>query len=456
MKLWGGRYETETDELMHRLNRSIGFDQRLWKADLEGSIAWAQGLGEAGLLAGEEVETIVEGLREVWKEWESGAFVIQESDEDIHSANERRLTELVGEVGGKLHTGRSRNDQVATDARLYLRAEVKQLQDEIRALQAALVEQAERHLDLLMPGYTHMQQAQPIRWSHWVMQWVWMLERDHARLADAARRVNLSPLGAGALAGHSLGVDPATVAAALGFDGVLHNSLDAVSDRDFILETLSAGAILGTHLSRLAEDLILYASAEFGFVRLDPRYTTGSSLMPQKANPDALELARGKSGRLIGNLVSLLVTVKGLPSSYDKDLQEDKEPLFDTLDTLHALLPVLAGLVVTLEPQEARMRAALDDAMLATEVADYLVRRGVPFRQAHHLAGRAVALAEERRVPLRDLSLDDYQSIHSAFEEDVSALWDFERAVDAKGGAGGTSRQSVQAQIAVARAVLGE
>ncbi|MGB0387824.1 MAG: argininosuccinate lyase [Ardenticatenaceae bacterium] len=454
MKLWGGRYEVETDHLMHELNRSIPYDQRLWRQDLEGSIAWARGLHDASLLTGDEVETIVAGLQEVMGEWQAGEFVIQENDEDIHSANERRLTELIGEVAGKLHTGRSRNDQVATDVRLFVRAEITKIEEEIRWLQAALVGQAESGIDLVMPGYTHLQQAQPIRWSHWLLQWVWMLERDHERFADAARRVNVSPLGAGALAGHSLGVDREKVAHALGFASVAQNSLDAVSDRDFVLETLSAAAILGTHLSRLAEDLIIYATAEYRFVRLDPRYTTGSSLMPQKANPDALELARGKSGRLIGNLVGLLATVKGLPSTYNKDLQEDKEPLFDTLHTLHAMLPVVAGVIATLQPQGERMLAALDDAMLATDLADYLVRRGVPFRHAHHLIGRVVALAETEGVSLRELPLAAYSAIHSAFEDSVYDVFDFQHAVDAKTSIGGTARKAVEAQIEAARRLL--
>ncbi len=456
MKLWGGRYDVELDQLMHQLNRSIPYDQVLWKQDLQGSVAWAQGLHEAGLLTKEEVDAIVTGLQQVMGEWEAGEFVINEDDEDIHSANERRLTELIGAVAGKLHTGRSRNDQIATDIRLFVRDEIARVQEKIQLLQRALVEQAADGIDLVMPGYTHLQQAQPIRWSHWLMQWVWMLERDRQRFSDAAKRVNVSPLGAGALAGHSLGVNRQQVAQALGFASVTENSLDAVSDRDFMLETLSTAAILGTHLSRLAEDLIIYATAEFRFVRLDPRYTTGSSLMPQKANPDALELARGKSGRLIGNLVGLLTTIKGLPSTYNKDLQEDKEPLFDTLNTLYAMLPVVAGVVATLTPQGERMQAALDDATLATDLADYLVRRGVPFRQAHHLISRIVGLGEKEGVTLEKLPLEAYQSVHSAFEASVYEIFDYQHSVDAKASIGGTARQAVEAQIEQARALLSD
>lgn len=454
MKLWGGRYDVDTDALMHKLNASIRFDQRLWREDVQGSRAWAQGLHRAGLLTDEELAALLDGLAQIEAEWEAGTFALHPDDEDIHTAHERRLHELVGAVAGKLHTGRSRNDQVATDVRLYVRRQLDQLDAEIRTVQAALLAQAEQHIDLLMPGYTHLQQAQPIRYSHWVLSFFWMLQRDRERLRDARARVNVLPLGSGALAGHSLGVDRTFLAEQLGFEAVSPNSLDAVSDRDFIVEVLAAAALLGVHLSRLAEDLIIYATREFGFVRLDPRYTTGSSLMPQKANPDALELARGKSGRLIGNLTTLLVMLKGLPSTYNKDLQEDKEPLFDTLDTLHDLLPVMAGVIETMQPQPEHMRAALDDAMLATDLADYLVRRGVPFRQAHHLVGRAVAEAEARGVPLRALPREVYARIHPALDADLSAVFDVERAVDAKQAIGSTGRDAVQVQIENARRAL--
>lgn len=456
MKLWGGRYDVDADTLMEQLNASIGFDRRLWKADIEGSRAWVEGLQRAGLVSDVEAETLREGLDRVAEEWRTGTFEIRDEDEDIHTAVERRLHELVGDVAGTLHTGRSRNDQVATDERLFLRDTIEQLDDELRTVQEALVAQAEAHLDVIMPGYTHLQQAQPIRYSHWVLSYFWMLQRDRERLADLYERVDVLPLGAGALAGHSLGVDQAFLAERLGFSRIAQNSLDAVSDRDYVLEFLSWAAILGVHLSRLAEDVILYASREFGFLRLDPRYTTGSSLMPQKANPDALELARGKSGRLIGNLVALLVTVKGLPSTYNKDLQEDKEPLFDTLDTLQALLPVLAGVIESMSPQPEQLRAALDDAMLATDLADYLVRSGVPFREAHHLVGQIVRAAEERGVKLNELPLQVYQGVSDRFAEDVYRVFDAERAVDAKTSIGGTGRTAVEVQLRRARMHLRE
>jgi argininosuccinate lyase len=305
-----------------------------------------------------------------------------------------------------------------------------------------------------MPGYTHVQPAQPVRFSHWLMSFFWMLERDHARLRDLRARSAVCPLGAGALAGNAYGVDRATLAADLGFEGVTANSMDAVSDRDTLLETLSWGAILGTHLSRLAEDLILYSSVEFGFLRLDERYTTGSSIMPQKRNPDSAELMRGKTGRLVGNLTRLLVTVKGLPSTYDKDLQEDKEPLFDTLDTLAMLLPITAGVVRTLLVRPERMAAALDEAMLATDLADYLVKKGLPFRQAHHVVGQAVLLAEEKGVGLAHLTLADYRSLSDLFTADLFDVLSFEGSVEARDVIGGTARSAVVAQIAEAKKAM--
>lgn len=454
MKLWGGRYDVATDELMHQLNRSIGFDRRLWQADITGSRVWAEGLRDAGLISDEEWRVLDEGLTQIAEEWASGRFVVKESDEDIHSAVERRLFELVGEVAGKLHTGRSRNDQVATDTRLYLLWESERLAQLLERLQTSLVDLAEANPDAIMPGYTHFQLAQPILFAHWLLSHFWPLQRDRERLREQRSRLATLPLGAGALAGHSLGVDRQLLARRLGFERVAPNSLDAVADRDFIAEFLSWAALVGVHLSRLAEDLILFTNPALNFARLDPRFTTGSSLMPQKANPDALELARGKSGRLIGNLTAILVSLKGLPSGYNKDLQEDKEPLFDSLDTLQALLPVLADLVATMQPNPEAMRAALDDAMLATDLADYLVKRGVPFRQAHHLAGRAVAAAERAGVSLRELSLAEYQAIDARFQDDLYEIFDWHAAVAMKTSIGGTAPEAVREQLAQARAAL--
>jgi argininosuccinate lyase len=453
-KMWGGRFEGEMDARMWRFNASIDVDRRLALVDVRGSVAYAEALWRAGVLGEDEVREIVAGLGRVAEEFRSGAFAVQASDEDIHTAVERRLGELIGPVAGKLHTGRSRNDQVATDVRLYLLEQAAALGGALREAQEAIVSAAEARLDVLMPGYTHLQPAQPVRFSHWLLSFFWMLQRDRERLQDLARRAALCPLGAGALAGNAYGVDREALAEALGFRGPTENSMDSVSDRDAVLDILSWGAILGMHLSRLAEDLIIWSSAEFGFVRLDERYTTGSSIMPQKRNPDSLELVRGKTGRLVGNLTRLLVTAKGLPSTYDKDLQEDKEPLFDTLDTIADLLPIVAGVVRTLEVRPEGMRAALDDAMLATDLADYLVKRGVPFREAHGLVGRAVRAAEEAGVGLRALPLGAYREISPVFGEDLYGALDFEASVEARDASGGTARSAVEAQLERAREAL--
>jgi argininosuccinate lyase len=454
MKLWGGRFEKEMDALLETFNASIGFDWRLYEADIRGSIAYARALGRLGLLTGAEVSTLVEGLAQVKEEFDAGAFAYQPADEDIHTAVERRLYELKGEVAGKLHTGRSRNDQVATDVRLYLMARIPVLREHLRGLQAAIVEVASEHLDVLMPGYTHLQPAQPILFSHWLMAFFWMLERDVDRLSDLADRVSVMPLGSAALAGHTFGLDRDALASELGFNRVSENSLDGVADRDFVAETLFWAALLQTHLSRMAEDLIIYASSEFGFVELDDAFSTGSSIMPQKKNPDALELARGKTGRLVGNLVGLLTTLKGIPSAYDKDLQEDKEPLFDTLDTLEVELPVLAGVIETLEVRKERMAAALQDELLATDLADYLVRKGIPFRESHHQIGRVVRAAAERDCGLRSLPLEVYREISPKFEADIYELLEFEASVSARDVVGGTARSSVERQLERARAIL--
>ncbi len=453
-RLWGGRYSGDIDERMWRFNASIHVDVRLAQADIRGSIAWARALGRAGVLQEDEVERLVTGLHQIANEFADERFALQPSDEDIHTAVERRLGELVGPLAGKLHTGRSRNDQVATDVRLWMLEALPELGEALHALQAAIVEKAAAHLDLLMPGYTHLQPAQPIRFSHWLLSFFWMLDRDRQRLQDLLVRVAQSPLGSAALAGNVYGIDRQQLAHELGMGGVLENSMDAVSARDVLIEALSWGAILGTHLSRLAEDLILYSSAEFGFMRLAERYTTGSSIMPQKRNPDSMELVRGKTGRLVGNLTRLLVVVKGLPSTYDKDLQEDKEPLFDTVDTLADLLPITAGVIESLEVCPEAMRAALNDAMLATDLADYVVKRGLPFREAHGLVGQAVRLAEERGIGLRDLALEDYQGIWSGFEADLFEALSYEGSVEARNTRGGTARAAVEAQLVLARGRL--
>ncbi|MBN1874964.1 MAG: argininosuccinate lyase [Anaerolineae bacterium] len=453
-KLWGGRFEKATDKLLEQFNASIGFDWRMYAADIKGSIAYAHALEKVNILTVDEVTAIVNGLNAVLEEFDAGTFAFLPSDEDIHTAIERRLSELIGEVAGKLHTGRSRNDQVATDMRLYLLSQIPVLHEHLKGVQRAIVDKAEVHLDVIMPGYTHMQPAQPILFSHWLMSFFWMLQRDVDRLNDLTRRVSVMPLGGAALAGNTFGIDRAALAADLGFLQTSENSLDSVPDRDFVAETLFWAALLQTHLSRLSEDLIIYATAEFGFVELDDAYSTGSSIMPQKKNPDSLELVRGKTGRLVGNLVALLTMLKGLPSSYDKDLQEDKEPLFDTLDTLELELPVLAGVISTLRINAGRMASALRDDLLATELADYLVRQGMPFRQGHHIVGQVVRVALEKNCGLRDLSIADYHAISPHFGDDVHDVLDFRRAIEQRDVPGGTATKAVQVQIKRAKELL--
>ncbi len=454
MSLWGGRFAAETDELMARYNDSIGFDHRLYAADIQGSIAYAGALAGVGLISPDEREQMVAGLEQVLADFDGGTFQIQPGDEDIHTAVERRLAELIGPTAGKLHTGRSRNDQVATDLRLYLMAAGQDLHHALSELQSAMLDQAEAHPDLVMPGYTHLQQAQPVLFSHWLLSYFWKLQRDQERLADALRRAAILPLGAGALAGNPFGIDRSVLAASLGFAAVAENSIDAVNDRDYVVEFLAWAALLQVHLSSLAEDLILWSSREFGFVQVHDAYATGSSLMPQKRNPDSLELMRGKSGRMVGHLVSLLTTLKGLPSAYNKDLQEDKEAVFDAIDTLSIELPVATAVVRTLQVNGDRMTAALDDTMLATDLADYLVRKGVPFRQSHHLVGQAVRRAEQLDVPLQKLSLAEYQGIHPAFVGDLYQVFDFQRSVEARAAEGGTAPEAVRTQLSRARALL--
>lgn len=453
-RLWGGRFSSRTDALVHRFNASIDFDARLYDEDIAGSVAWAEALCEAGLLSENERDTLISGLEQVRDEFVTGVFAVQPDDEDIHSAVERRLTEITGPVGGKLHTGRSRNDQVAADFRLWAMRACDRLDAQLVDLQHALLDSAEAALHLPMPGYTHLQHAQPITWGHWALSHFWPLARDRERLAGVRRSAAVLPLGAAALAGTAFPIDRERLAARLGFAAITPNSLDAVSDRDFAAEFLFTAALLGVHLSRLSEQLILFSSSEFGFVRLDDGYSTGSSIMPQKKNPDTLELTRGKSGRLIGHLTGFLATLKGLPSSYDKDLQEDKEPVFDAFDTLDIALPVMSGLIRTLEVRPERLVAQLEAGLLATELADYLVRRGLPFREAHHLVGRVVRLAEERGVAITDLAAAELQAISPHFDADTSEALSVTAALAARAVTGGTAPAALDAQLAAAQAAV--
>lgn len=456
MALWGGRFSGPTDEDLRTLNDSIHYDRRMYREDIAGSQAWARALVGAGILNAEESAQIVQGLTQVLREFEEEIFVLQPGDEDIHTAVERRLTEIVGPTGGKLHTGRSRNDQVATDFRLWCMGACERVSEQLRDLQVALVGRAEGQLETLMPGFTHLQPAQPIVLAHWLLSFFWMLQRDRERLAAARKNAAVMPLGSGALAGTPLSVDRDAMARELGFEGISRNSLDSVSDRDFVAEMLFALSLTGIHLSRLGEDVILYCNPLFGFFTLDDRYSTGSSLMPQKRNADPLELARGKAGRLIGRLTGMLTTLKGLPSAYNKDLQEDKEALFDAIDTLDALLPVLTAVVHTLQVNEARMLAALDEELLATDLADYLVAQGLPFREAHHAVGAAVRKSVEANVPLSQLPLTALRECSSLFGEEVYEVFDFDASVRSRSSAGGTAPAAVALQLAEAQSLLAQ
>jgi len=454
MKLWTGRLSGNLNAKTAALNDSLPFDQRLALVDVRGSIAWANAIYAAGILTQEECTHIVQGLQTILQEFEQGQFVFAPGDEDIHTAVERRLAEIIGPEAGKLHTGRSRNDQVATDFRLWVVETTHQLESELVALQKALLQRAEQDFGVLIPGYTHFQQAQPILLSHWWLSHFWALQRDRQRLQIVGQNAAISPLGCGALAGTAFPIDRFALAKELGFSAPAPNSLDAVSDRDFAVEFLFWATMLGLHLSRIAEALILYTTQEYGFITLADEFSTGSSLMPQKKNPDPLELTRAKSALLLGRLTGLLATLKALPSAYDKDLQEDKPAVFDAADTLDLLLPVMSGLLATLTVNAGRCRDAIQAQVLATDLADYLVKRGVPFRQAHHAVGHAVRRAEELGAPLSALPLAEWQAIHPAFADDLFATFDVDNSVALRNAYGGTAPQAVQEQLKLAHQTL--
>ncbi|MDT4996646.1 MAG: argininosuccinate lyase, partial [Pseudonocardiales bacterium] len=448
-RLWGGRFGGGPSPAMAALSKSTHFDWQLAPYDLAGSRAHARVLHRAGLLTSEELDAMVGALTELSAEVADGTFAPIESDEDVHEALERGLTEKLGTLGGKLRAGRSRNDQVATDLRLYLRDHARKLVLAVAELQTTLISVAERHRAVAMPGMTHLQHAQPVLLAHHLLAHVHALARDVDRLRDWDRRAAICPLGSGALAGSSLPLDPAAVAAELGFDAPAANSIDAVSDRDFAAEFLFAAALLGVHLSRLGEEVILWASAEFAWVRLDDAWSTGSSIMPQKKNPDIAELARGKSGRLIGNLTGLLVTLKGLPLAYDRDLQEDKEPVFDSVDQLLVLLPAVTGLYATLVIDEERLAAAAPQGYaLATDVAEWLVRRGVAFREAHEISGSFVAHCEERGLDLGEVTDTQLAEIDTRLTPEVRAVLSVPGAIAARSAVGGTAPSRVAEQLA--------
>ena len=447
--MWHGRFSKDPSARLRAYGQSVSFDQRLALPDIAGSKAHAAALRKARLLTADELNSIHRGLESIAREIRAGKFVWREELEDVHMNIEAALTRKIGASGAKLHTARSRNDQVATDLRLWMREVTVDLVAAVRGLQKSLVGLAVQGGEAIMPGYTHLQRAQPVLAAHHVLAYVEMLDRDAGRLADAARRANVLPLGSGALAGSTIALDRRFIARQLGFDDVSANSMDAVSDRDFACEFLSACAITGMHLSRLCEDTILWASSEFGFLALSDAHTTGSSLMPQKKNPDIAELARGKTGRLYGNLVSLLTTLKGLPLAYNRDLQEDKEPVFDSADTLGASLEILAEMFGAARWDKRRMAAAADDALLvATDWADYLVRKGLPFREAHRVVGTLVALSAQRRVTLRDLSLDDLQAESKLFKADAMKCLDAARSLRARTAEGAPSPKRVATRLA--------
>ncbi|MEX1031810.1 MAG: argininosuccinate lyase [Cellvibrionaceae bacterium] len=456
-KPWGGRFTEPTDTFVERFTASVNFDQRLYRQDIQGSIAHATMLAECGVLSAEEKQQIVQGLEAIRDDIETGNFSWSVSLEDVHMNIEAELTKRIGITGKKLHTGRSRNDQVATDIRLYLRDAIDEIAMGLTRLQSGLLDLAEREADTIMPGFTHLQSAQPVTFGHHLLAWFEMLQRDYERLRDCRKRVNYSPLGAAALAGTSYPIDRALTARLLGFDGPTNNSLDSVSDRDFAIEFCAFAALLMTHLSRASEEIILWSSAQFGFVDLPDRFCTGSSIMPQKKNPDVPELVRGKTGRVNGHLVSLLTLMKSQPLAYNKDNQEDKEPLFDTVDTVRDCLRAFADMAPAIRAKRDNMRAAaIAGFSTATDLADYLVRKGMPFRDAHEVVGKAVGFGLSAGKDLSEMSLAELQQFSVAIEGDVFSVLTLEGSVAARDHLGGTAPAQVKQAITAARALLAD
>ena len=455
--LWGGRFTKNTDETINVFQASIGFDRRMYREDIAGSIAHATMLAKCGILSESDRDIIIRGLKDIEERIEKGDFFFDTALEDIHMNIEKRLTEAIGEAGGRLHTARSRNDQVALDTHLYLRRATMEVAHLILDMQRALVETAEKYEDVIMPGYTHLQRAQPILFSHHLMAYFAMLGRDFERFVGVYQRADLMPLGAGALAGTTFPIDRAFTAELLHFEALYTNSLDAVSDRDYILEFLSAGSILMVHLSRLSEEIILWCSREFSFVELDDAHCTGSSMMPQKKNPDVSELVRGKTGRVIGHLMAMLTTVKGLPLAYNKDLQEDKEGTFDTIDTVKFSLAVYARILRGLKVNRAvTEQAVAEDFSNATDLADYLAKKGLPFREAHAVAGKAVRYCIERHKWLTDLTAEEYKNFSPLFDEDIREVLRPENCVKHRDSLGGTSYHQVAVQLSAAKHLMAE
>ncbi len=447
-KLWAGRFNEKTESAVERFTESVSFDARLWRHDIDGSIAHVKMLGKQKIISPKDTAMIVTGLKEIADEIEAGKFRFKESLEDVHMNIEHALIKKIGPVGGKVHTARSRNDQVALDLRLYLRDEIKEIVKLVKALQKVLVNLAEKHIDIIMPGYTHLQRAQPVLLSHHLLAYYEMLERDSARFMDCLKRVNVMPLGSAALAGTTLPIDRKYVAGLLKFPAVTENSIDTVSDRDFVIEFISASGILMTHLSRFSEEIILWNSEEFGFIELPDAFTTGSSIMPQKKNPDVLELARGKAGRVYGNLMTILTVMKGLPLAYNRDMQEDKEPLFDTVDTIKSCLAILVKMMPGVRFKKSEMEeATMAGFLTATDIAEYLVKKGMPFRKAHAVVGKTVKYCIDRDMNLTDLRLNELRNFSELIGEDIFHCIAVKASVEGKKSFGGTSGKMVLARI---------
>lgn len=454
-KLWGGRFQKSAEQWVDEFGASIGFDQQLVMEDLTGSMAHVKMLGDCGILPAEDVSKIVDGLEQLKVKATNDELVFEVANEDIHLNLEKMLIDLIGPVGGKMHTGRSRNDQVATDMHLFLKIRVQEIIESIKAFQQAILMQAEQHVETIAPGYTHLQRAQPISFAHHLMAYFWMLERDQERLSESLKRIDISPLGAGALAGTTFPIDREKAANTLGFEQVYQNSMDAVSDRDFIVEFLSNASLVMMHLSRFAEEIILWSSQEFQFIELDDAFATGSSIMPQKKNPDMAELIRGKTGRVYGNLFSLLTTLKGLPLTYNKDMQEDKEGMFDTVQTLNGSLQIFEGMVRTMTVHTKRLNEAVhQDFSNATELADYLATKGMPFREAHEVTGKLVFLCIQRGIYLLDLTIEDLQEASSLIQPDIYDVLSPEAAVKRRNSLGGTGFEQVRMQIEKAKSLV--
>lgn len=449
--LWSGRFEEGVDEFTQRFGASLPVDKAMYSEDIDGSIAHARMLAKQGIISADDAQAIVDGLESIRKDIEAGDFIFDINDEDIHMAIEGELTRRIGDAGARLHTGRSRNDQVSTDTRLYMKGRARSLMQANISLREALIDQANRNMDVIMPGYTHLQHAQPVLFSHHMLAYVWMLTRDFDRLKAAYIAADANPLGAAALAGTTYPLDREFTTGQLGFDHAIPNSLDAVSDRDYLLDLMYACSVSCIHLSRLCEEIILWSSAEFGFITLSDSYSTGSSIMPQKKNPDFAELIRSKSGRVIGDLVALLVTLKSLPLAYNKDLQEDKQGAIDAADTLEDCYVCAAGMISTMQLNpDAMLAEASKGYLAATDVADYLAKKGMPFRRAHEVVGHLVLLCDKRQCGLEDLALEDFQAESDLFEEDIVGCLDLEAIVDARRTFGGTSPNAVKDQMSLA------